>query len=86
MTEIDRKFDATGMRCPIPVLRASKELKAMQAGQVLEILATDGQAPRDFRDFCTEAGHEILLSGGIITKVNKADKVRPPTTTDPNPR
>lgn len=62
MMQIDRKFDATGMRCPIPVLRASKELKALKKGQVLEIMATDGQAPRDFRDFCTEAGHVILIN------------------------
>ncbi|SCA57678.1 conserved hypothetical protein [Candidatus Terasakiella magnetica] len=62
MTQIDRKFDASGMRCPIPVLRATKEIKAMQTGEVLEILATDGQAPRDFRDYCKETGHEILLN------------------------
>jgi tRNA 2-thiouridine synthesizing protein A len=60
MTQIDKSFDATGMRCPIPVLRAAKELRAMQAGEILEIKATDGQAPKDFRDFCNEAGHEIL--------------------------
>lgn len=60
--EIDRTFDATGMRCPIPVLRASKELRAMDTGQILEVKATDGQAPRDFKDFCHEAGHEILLN------------------------
>ncbi len=62
MTQIDKTFDATGMRCPIPVLRATKELKSMEAGQVLEIKATDGQAPKDFRDYCAEVGHEILVN------------------------
>jgi len=62
MAEPDRKLDASGMRCPIPVLRAQKEIKAMNTGEVLEIIASDGQAPRDFRDFCEEAGHSLLVS------------------------
>jgi tRNA 2-thiouridine synthesizing protein A len=64
MTEykVDKRLDATGMRCPIPVLRASKEIKTMQAGDVLEIVASDGQAPRDFRDFCKEGGHVLLVN------------------------
>jgi len=62
MTQVDRKLDATGMRCPIPVLRAGKELRAMDVGEVLEIMATDGQAPRDFRDYCNEAGYELLVN------------------------
>ncbi len=62
MEKYDRKLDATGMRCPIPVLRATKEIKTMEAGEVIEILATDGQAPRDFGDYCKEAGHELVLN------------------------
>lgn len=60
MTEITKQLNAIGMRCPIPVLRATKELKAMESGEVLEILASDGQAPRDFKDFCEAAGHEMM--------------------------
>lgn len=62
MSHVDRTFDARGMRCPIPVLRANKELRAMNDGEILEIQATDGQAPRDFRDFCAENGHLLLTS------------------------
>ena len=62
MAEPDRKLDASGMRCPIPVLRAQKEIKAMNVGETLEIIATDGQAPRDFRDFCEAQGHSLLIS------------------------
>jgi len=62
MSEPDRKLNARGMRCPIPVLRAQKEIKAMNSGDTLEIIATDGQAPRDFRDFCEAAGHSLLAS------------------------
>lgn len=60
--EIDKYLDATGMRCPIPVLRASKEIKAMESGEILKITASDSQAPRDFRDFCEASGHELLLN------------------------
>lgn len=62
MSEPDRKLDASGMRCPIPVLRAQKEIKAMNTGETIEIIATDGQAPRDFCDFCEAQGHRLLVS------------------------
>ena len=57
---IDREIDTIGMKCPIPVLRASKELRTMASGEVLEIKASDSQAPRDFVDLCEAMGHELL--------------------------
>ncbi len=72
---IDRKIDTLGMKCPIPVLRASKELRTMDAGEVLEVQASDGQAPRDFVDLCQEMGHELLkneeVDGTYIIVIKK---------------
>lgn len=49
----------------------------MQAGEVLEIIATDGQAPRDFRDFCREGAHDLLASeerdGKYIVVIRKSE-------------
>jgi tRNA 2-thiouridine synthesizing protein A len=53
-------LDCSGMRCPIPVLKASKEIRKMAAGDMIQIIATDGQAPKDFKDLCREMGHEYV--------------------------
>ncbi len=53
-------LDATGLRCPIPVLRARKRLKAMAPGDRLEVLTDDPASPIDMRHFCATEGHDIL--------------------------
>ena len=47
----DRTLDATGLKCPMPVLRARRSLKAMASGQVLELLADDPASARDVPAF-----------------------------------
>ena len=34
-------MDATGLSCPLPVVKANKAIAALSGGQVLELLATD---------------------------------------------
>jgi len=53
-------LDATGLRCPLPVLRARKALKGVPDGGLLEVLATDTAAPPDFEAFCRETGHTLV--------------------------
>lgn len=55
-----RIFDAKGMKCPLPVLKARKLMKELAAGDVLEVQATDPGAPGDFRHFCETTGHRLL--------------------------
>lgn len=56
----DSQLDATGMKCPIPVLKARKLVRSLPGGSTLEILATDPGAVPDFEAFCTTGGHELL--------------------------
>lgn len=58
----DVELDVRQLVCPLPILRAKKSLSAMESGQVLRILATDSGSPRDFVDFCSKTGHELLSS------------------------
>ena len=55
-------FDARGMKCPLPVLKARKLIKDLANGDVLEIHAADPGAPGDFRHFCETTGHRLLDS------------------------
>ena len=54
--------DATGLLCPLPVLRARKALKGLPAGASLTVLATDPAAPKDFQAFCRQTGCRLLSS------------------------
>ena len=53
-------LDATDLRCPLPVLRARKTLKYMPDGALMDVLATDASAPKDFEAYCREAGHILI--------------------------
>ncbi|RMD46649.1 MAG: sulfurtransferase TusA family protein [Alphaproteobacteria bacterium] len=55
-----RVLDTSGLTCPLPVLRARKALKALAAGETLEVIATDPAALIDFPVFCANAGHTLI--------------------------
>ena len=38
-------LDLTGLKCPLPILRAKKALATLDSGTTLTILATDPGAP-----------------------------------------
>ncbi len=58
----DKLLDTKGLRCPLPVLRARRAMKAMAAGEVIEIQATDPGSVQDFQAFCETTGHALLDS------------------------
>ncbi|WP_347312304.1 sulfurtransferase TusA family protein [Defluviimonas sp. SAOS-178_SWC] len=59
----DHELDATGLLCPLPVLKARKRLSVMAPGAVLRLIATDPAAVIDVPHFCAEAGHELIGTG-----------------------
>lgn len=66
----DEEIDATGLLCPLPVLKAQKRLRTMADGAVLRLLATDPASWVDVPHFCATGGHEMLSAtdeGGIKT-------------------
>lgn len=58
----DVDLDVRQLACPLPILRAKKSLATMSSGQVLKVLATDRGAPKDFAEFCSKTGNEMLSS------------------------
>ncbi len=60
MTE-PRVLNATGLRCPLPVLRARKALASVPAGGTLEVLADDPAATKDMPAFCSEMGYALTV-------------------------
>lgn len=67
-------LDVTGLKCPMPILRAKKALAQMQTDEILTVSATDPGAPGDFGAFCRQTGHVLLESTeneGVFTLVIK---------------
>ncbi len=59
---VDQQLDTSGLNCPMPILKAKKAITAMQSGEVLEVIATDPGAVRDFAAFARQTGHQLLES------------------------
>jgi len=59
----DDDLDATGLLCPLPVLKAAKRLRGMASGTVLRVRADDPAAVIDVPHFCAEQGHTLISSG-----------------------
>ncbi len=62
MANFDQELDASGLNCPLPILRAKKSLSGMSAGQVLHIIATDPGSVKDFEAFAKQTGNELMES------------------------
>ncbi|VAW74906.1 Molybdopterin biosynthesis protein MoeB [hydrothermal vent metagenome] len=62
MANFDIELDATGLNCPLPILRAKKSLASMDTGQVLHIIATDPGSVKDFEAFSKQTGNDLLES------------------------
>lgn len=63
----DQTLDAKGLNCPLPILKAKKQLTTMADGETLEILATDPGSIKDFEAFCRTTGNKLMeqeQSGG----------------------
>jgi len=62
MTDFNQKLDASGLNCPLPILKAKKQLNSLDTGEVLYIVATDSGSVKDFDAFCKQTGHNLLES------------------------
>ena len=58
--KFDMDLDATGLLCPLPVLKARKRLNGLETGQVLRLRTDDPAAVIDVPHFCAESGHELI--------------------------
>ncbi|MDV6318669.1 sulfurtransferase TusA [Chromohalobacter sp. HP20-39] len=56
----DAVLDTSGLYCPEPIMMMHNQVRDMQAGQHLEVIATDPATTRDVPKFCTFLGHELV--------------------------
>lgn len=53
-------IDASGLTCPLPLLKAKQGLKDLAAGEYLKVIATDSGSVRDFNTFSDLSGNELI--------------------------
>ncbi|MBZ0095366.1 MAG: sulfurtransferase TusA family protein [Sulfuricella sp.] len=58
----DKELDASGLNCPLPILRTKKALAELTTGQVLKVIATDPGSVKDMQAFAKQTGNELLSS------------------------
>lgn len=55
----DTVLDATGLHCPLPLLKAKQALAGLAPGQLLEVRATDAGSWRDMASFTELSDHQL---------------------------
>jgi TusA-related sulfurtransferase len=58
--QIAARVDARGLACPMPIVRTALQLKQMQPGELLEVLATDPGSTKDFVAWASTTGHTLV--------------------------
>jgi rhodanese-related sulfurtransferase/TusA-related sulfurtransferase len=53
-------LDAKGLACPMPIVKTKKAMNNLEAGQVLEVQATDKGSKADLKAWAESTGHQYL--------------------------
>jgi tRNA 2-thiouridine synthesizing protein A len=55
-----RILDLRGLKCPMPVLKSRKAMRAMLPGEEIWVETTDPLAAIDIPNFCRTDGHRLV--------------------------
>jgi tRNA 2-thiouridine synthesizing protein A len=58
--DIKLKVDASGLSCPLPILKAAQGMKTIQPGELMEIVATDPGSVKDMAAWASSTGHTMV--------------------------
>ncbi|MFT6268094.1 MAG: tRNA 2-thiouridine synthesizing protein A [Alphaproteobacteria bacterium] len=61
-SKADKHLNALGLRCPEPVMMIRLEVRKMQQGETLTIVADDPATTRDVPSFCRFMQHTLVAS------------------------
>jgi tRNA 2-thiouridine synthesizing protein A len=58
--DIKLKVDASGLSCPLPILKATQGIKSVQSGELIEVIATDPGSVKDFDAWAKSTGNAMV--------------------------
>lgn len=59
---VARELDASGLNCPMPILKTRKAIKELETGDLLRVFSTDPGSLKDMESFCRQTGNDLLSS------------------------
>jgi tRNA 2-thiouridine synthesizing protein A len=60
MTEPTRTVDASGLACPMPIVRTRQAIDELTTGDVLQVISTDRGSVTDIPSWTETLGHTLL--------------------------
>ncbi|PLX38531.1 MAG: hypothetical protein C0606_10090 [Hyphomicrobiales bacterium] len=57
---ITQELDASGLNCPLPILKTRQAIKKMGSGELLRVRSTDPGSVKDIEAFCNQTGHQLV--------------------------
>jgi len=77
-TAPQESIDATGLKCPEPVMLLHGAMRRLAPGQELTLRATDPSTERDVANFCEFLGHALLIArregDEFLYRIRKAER------------
>ncbi len=58
--DIKLKVDASGLSCPLPILRATQGIRSVASGELIEVVATDPGSVKDFAAWSASTGNALV--------------------------
>ncbi len=55
-----KELDASGLTCPLPIIRTKKAMLGLRPGEVLRMVSTDPRAPQDIARLMAQSGDSVL--------------------------
>ncbi|MDO8705744.1 MAG: sulfurtransferase TusA family protein [Sulfuricaulis sp.] len=68
MPTFDKELDASGLTCPMPIMKTKKMLQTLAAGQILHLIATDPGTKSDIPALLGKTGDQIIESSIVDKK------------------
>jgi tRNA 2-thiouridine synthesizing protein A len=60
--DIKLRVDASGLSCPLPILKAAQGMKTIASGALMEVVATDPGSVKDFAAWAASTGNALVES------------------------
>ena len=60
MTDVTKTLDASGMACPMPVVRTRQAIDELKTGEVLEVISTDRGSLRDIPAWAEATANRLI--------------------------
>jgi tRNA 2-thiouridine synthesizing protein A len=60
MAEVAKTLDASGLACPMPVVRTRQAIDELASGEILEVISTDRGSLQDIPAWAGSTGNRIV--------------------------